>query len=110
MILALLLAAFALPALANGPCHDGTDPQPAMVHHALSRSAVAERGHHRMPGSDERTIVPHVCIGCIPPASIAARTLSAPPVRAGMPRVMVATVFAHGLRAPPILRPPRFSI
>ncbi len=100
LILALLLAAFAFPAMANGPCHDAPAMMP-MAHHGAAK--------HRMPGSDERGLAPHVCIGCIPPATIAPRPVATPFAYAPMRRAIVASAFAPGLRAPPILPPPRLS-
>ena len=95
-ILALLLAAFALPALANGPCHDA--PQPAMAGH---------RPAHGMPAPDERATVPHVCIGCIPPASVRPVTLAPPLLAPAAPRRIVAVTLDPGVGIPPALPPPR---
>ncbi|WP_242137549.1 hypothetical protein [Sphingomonas sp. TREG-RG-20F-R18-01] len=98
LILALLLAAFAFPAMANGPCHDAPAMMP-MAHHG-------DAPRH-MPASDERGMAPHVCIGCIPPATIAPRPVATPFAYAPMRRAIVASAVAPGLRAPPILPPPR---
>ena len=100
LILALLLAAFAFPAMANGPCHDAPAMMP-MAHHG-------DAPRH-MPASDERGVAPHVCIGCIPPATIAPRAVATPFAYAPMRRAIVASAVAPGLRAPPILPPPRLS-
>ena len=62
LILALLLAAFAVPAMASSPCHDAT------------ASMVMAPGHtmpmRNVPKQDDRAIVAHVCIGCIPPSNM----------------------------------------
>ena len=96
LILALLLAAFALPALANGPCHDA--PQSAMAGHDPA---------HGMPAPDERATMPHVCIGCIPPASVMPLTFAPPMLAPALPRRSVALALDPGVGAPPALPPPR---
>lgn len=96
LILALLLAAFALPALANGPCHDAPAARVA-THH----------GTHGVPRSDERTAVAHVCIGCIPPASLGSR---GPLERRPLAIVIHASdtdTFVAQAGTPPALPPPR---
>ena len=98
MILALLLAAFAIPAVANGPCHDAPD---------ASMSAAMEHGSHPMPRPDDRATVPHVCIGCIPPASLAVAAVAAPALQAVLPRAVRAAAFDPATGAPPALPPPR---
>ena len=60
LILSLLLAAFALPAMAASPCHDSSVP---MVM-AMQGSAPA------MPVHQDKAMVTHDCIGCIPPSSL----------------------------------------
>lgn len=95
LILVLLLAAFALPALADGPCH--ASPAMATMHHA---------GHGSIP-AEERATAPHVCIGCIPPASLAMRALAAPAATAAVARRIVAAAFDPASGSPPALPPPR---
>lgn len=98
LILALLLVAFALPALANGPCHDA--PQ-------LKVMAGMAHGSHHAPRREDHATVPHVCIGCIPPASLAAAAVDSPALRVGVPRRIVTTAFDPAAGAPPALPPPR---
>jgi hypothetical protein len=96
LILALLLAAFAVPAVAHGQsCHETTAAAP-MAH-----------GAHHMPRQDDHATVPHICIGCIPPASLASRGVDMPGVMAATPRRIVATAFAPDAGTPPALPPPR---
>ncbi len=102
MILAVLLAAFAFPAMANGPCHDSPAMMATMTHH--------DDAPHKMPASDERGMAPHVCIGCIPPATIAPRPVATPYSYAPIRRAIIASAFAPGLSAPPILPPPRPTV
>ena len=105
LILALLLAAFALPALANGPCHDAPS--------AAKAATMAAAMHHGTPGKpaqDDRATAPHVCIGCIPPVSLARRALAAPVAATALPRRIVASAFMPGTGAPPALPPPRIRV
>ncbi|WP_354290516.1 hypothetical protein [Sphingomonas sp. PvP055] len=106
MILALLLLAFAFPALANAPCHDAPLAPLAMA----MTHAGHQAPHHGVPASDERGVVPHMCIGCIPPASIAPRPMTAPVAYGAVRRAIVASAFPAGLSAPPILPPPRPTV
>jgi hypothetical protein len=95
LILALLLAAFALPALADGPCH--VAPTRMAMHHA----------GHGLPAGDDRATVPHVCIGCIPPASLATRAPTAPVASTAIARRIVAAAFDPASGTAPALPPPR---
>ncbi|WP_353203933.1 hypothetical protein [Sphingomonas sp.] len=98
LILALLLAAFALPALANGPCHDA--PQPKVM-------AAMSHGSHHAPRPDDHAALPHVCLGCIPPASLAVAALEVRALRVAVPRRMLAAAFDPAAGVPPALPPPR---
>ncbi|MFZ5795470.1 MAG: hypothetical protein ACRCS5_04195 [Sphingomonas sp.] len=99
LLLALLLAAFAVPAVAHGQsCHEASVAAP-MAH-----------GAHHMPRQDDHATVPHICIGCIPPASLASRGVDAPGVMAAVPRRIVATAFAPESGSPPALPPPRRTV
>jgi hypothetical protein len=107
MILALLLAAFAVPAMASGPCHDSPAMMPGMMMAGMAAPMAQHRDAQHDRSDQPRGMAPHVCIGCIPPAMIAPRPVSTPFDYAPMPRAIVTTAFAAGLRAPPILPPPR---
>lgn len=98
LILALLLAAFALPAVANGPCRDA--PQPKMM-------AGMAHGSHHAPRPDDHATVPHVCIGCIPPASLAVASVEGRALRVAVPRRILAAAFDPAAGVPPALPPPR---
>ena len=110
MILALLLAAFAFPAMANGPCHDS----PAMMPGMMMSAMAAPMAHHQNAQHDRsdqpRSMAAHVCIGCIPPAMIAPRPVSTPFTYAPVRRAIAAAAFPAGLSAPPILPPPRPTV
>lgn len=97
LILALLLAAFAFPAFAGSPCHDGSAPTMRAMQHS----------GHGMPIREDHATVPHMCIGCIPPASLAARGVTARPSPGAPPRRIVATAFDPTTGTPPALPPPR---
>lgn len=91
LLLALLVASFALPAAAAAPvCHEET-PMAAM--------------HHDAPASVEKPA--HVCVGCVPLADWDGARAASPVVRDEMPRAIdVARLDLSG-GAPPMLRPPR---
>lgn len=64
LLVALLLAAFAVPVAATPACHDGA-PMAAM--------------HHAAPATpDEHGQPVHACIGCIPPGDWNAARLATP--------------------------------
>lgn len=60
LILSLLLMAFALPAMATSPCHDAPAPMAMAGHHSTPA----------MPAHEDKAVVAHSCIGCIPPSSL----------------------------------------
>jgi len=110
MILALLLAAFAFPAMASGPCHASPAMMPGMMMAAMA-APMAHRQNAQHDRSDQpRSMAAHVCIGCIPPAMIAPRPVSTPFTYAPMRRAIAVTAFAAGRSAPPILPPPRPTV
>jgi hypothetical protein len=97
LLLALLAAALALPAVAPAACHDAAQPAPS-AHHATMPG-------HPAPHGDAEAV--HGCIGCIPPsdwlrAPVVAAIRVAPPVR-----VARVTTLDIGRGSPPALPPPR---
>lgn len=103
LILALLLAAFALPAMASGPCHE---PSGEM----LDMSSGMQMRHEApapMPGQDRKAIAVHACVGCIPPASIARPALAVPLRPEGILRSPALAHFDAGRSTPPATPPPR---
>jgi hypothetical protein len=103
LILSLLLAAFALPAMATVPCHD--DRAPTMM-------AMTVPAHHSMPAAplapDDRTMV-HACIGCIPPSSLRTGPAAAPMLKTIEIRVATAVHFDPGKAPAPVTPPPRIG-
>ena len=98
LILALLLAAFALPASAPAACHDAPK---------ASGMALAM---HDMPidhAPDRKAPPPHGCVGCVPPSNWIAGRL--PAMIVVLPPAPVARVVALdiGGAVAPALRPPR---
>ena len=94
-ILALLLAAFALPASAPAACHD------AMSGMSMPASVPMEHA------PEQKATPPHGCIGCVPPSNwMAARTPDAIPRAPAMLTARVAVLDMRGAAAP-MLRPPR---
>ena len=103
LILALLLAAFALPAMAVVPCHDqqgGMRDMPAGM--TMRHDAPAP-----MPEHDRKAIAVHACVGCIPPVSIAHPVFAAPLRPEGVLRAPSLARFDASLSTPPATPPPR---
>lgn len=110
MILALLLAAFTFPAMANGPCHDSAAMMPGMMMAAMAVPMAHHQNAQHDRSDQPRGMAAHVCIGCIPPAMVAPRPVSTPFTYAPVRRAIAVTAFAAGLSAPPILPPPRPTV
>lgn len=101
LILSLLLAAFALPAMATLPCHDQTAP--AMV------MAMPSPGHHPAPAPampDDRAMV-HACIGCIPPSTLKAAPTAMFLAKTAEIRIAGPMRFDPGKAPAPDTPPPR---
>ncbi|MEO9129835.1 MAG: hypothetical protein ABI240_01370 [Sphingomonas sp.] len=102
LILLLLLAAFTLPAMAASPCHDSSVPMAMPAHHSMP--AIPARGDS---GHDDRAIVAHACIGCIPPSSLRSGADIARPIESGEMRLVRFTRLDAGRALPPATPPPR---
>ena len=102
LILALLLAAFALPVMASVPCHDGST---GMV--GISATTM----HHDAPPPardyDQKAIAPHACMGCIPPSTLAQHIVAAQQPVHDVRQPMLAARFDPGLKPQPDTPPPR---
>ena len=102
LILTLLLAAFALPAMAASPCHDAPVVMAMAPHHSMPAMPGQEDGRH-----DDKTIVAHACIGCIPPSSMAPRVISHPVIPGGRMPMEAIAPFDMGTPSTPATPPPR---
>lgn len=106
LILALLIAAFALPAMAITPCHgSGHDESGTMAGMEMRHDTPAPapvRDH-------DAAIAVHSCMGCIPPASLVRPAFAAPlrPESA----ILVAPLARFDARpaSPPATPPPRMD-
>ncbi|MDB5707131.1 MAG: hypothetical protein JWN66_4247 [Sphingomonas bacterium] len=103
LILSLLLAAFALPAMAAPACHDAPAPMAApmtdMPHH--STPAVPQHG--------DKAVLEHACIGCIPPSSLKAGAALAPLPPSSDIRVARIVPFRPGGTSAPATPPPQLD-
>jgi hypothetical protein len=99
LILVLLLACLALPAMAAAPCHDGSGEMAGMaMPHAMPAA----------PDDHERKAVPvHACMGCIPPATLLRAAMAVPVPLAGLPLAVALVRFDRGRMTPPATPPPR---
>ena len=101
LILLLLLACLALPAMAAAPCHDGSGEMAGM---AMPHAMPA------VPDAQERKAVAvHACMGCIPPATLRRAAMAGPlPLVALQLRAALAR-FDRGRMTPPATPPPRLD-
>ncbi|MGA1800438.1 hypothetical protein VH567_16845 [Sphingomonas sp. 4RDLI-65] len=101
LILALLLAAFAVPAAAPAACHDASTPAP----HTMMMAADTADASDTMP--DRKAVPLHGCIGCIPPSNwTSARIAAVAPTDAPV-LVERAPVLDIGMVTAPVPPPPR---
>jgi hypothetical protein len=114
LILALLVATFAFPAIAPAACHDASRPAPH-VSMAAMNGVDATSHDHLMPDHrrsdrktpDDRAAPPHGCIGCVPPSSWSSARIVGVVPRDAVTLVEHAAVFRLGTGGAPGLRPPR---
>ena len=93
LLMALLLAAFAMPVAGSAACHDGSAPT-----HAMPMTSDAPE-HHALPAPG--------CIGCIPPSDwFGPRVAQPSPILSTGP-VVTAPAVLTGTSPSPDLRPPR---
>jgi hypothetical protein len=115
LILALLLAAFAFPAVAPAACHDASASRGSgvvmdMAAMGGAQEAMSDHGSDHQAGHEapDRKATPlHGCIGCVPPSNWdGARVLG---VALREPAVVTGRVAVLDLGAgvAPALRPPR---
>ncbi len=116
LILALLLAAFAFPAVAPAACHDApaAHGRAVVMEMAVTSGAQAHSADHAMAGpdaghdaGDRKATPPHGCIGCVPPSNWRAVRISGATPREPAMLVERAIVLDLGTSVAPGLRPPR---
>ncbi|CAN5173339.1 hypothetical protein BH10PSE12_BH10PSE12_20010 [soil metagenome] len=77
LLLALMLACLALPALAGPMVHDA---EPAGTSMTMAHAGMDHGDHHTGPAPSDKTTpeksMQHGCIGCIPPSNAFARPVS----------------------------------
>ncbi|TXC69828.1 hypothetical protein FSB78_01785 [Sphingomonas ginsenosidivorax] len=103
LILALLLAAFALPASAPAACHD------AQVMHAMPMAMPGAMPAAMDHAPEQKATPPHGCIGCVPPSNWSAARLVGPAPRTLAAMIERAAVLDLRDGLAPALRPPRLA-
>ena len=100
LLLALLLAAFAMPGVASAACHDAP-----VAHSAMSSAS------HVMPmpddASDRSALAVHACIGCVPPSDWLGPRIARPVLPVAATLVAALTTLSTGAVPAPDLPPPR---
>ena len=97
LILSLLLAAFTLPAMATGPCHDMPTPMAMAAGHSMPAA----------PAHQDKAIVAHDCLGCIPPSSLKSGADLASPLKRAEIRIAEFARLDPGKAPAPATPPPR---
>lgn len=107
LILALLLAAFAFPAVAPAACHDASaSPGHGVVMDMPAMSGTQEAmPDHEAP--DRKATPLHGCIGCVPPSNWNAARVLGVALREPAMVTERAAVLDLGAGVAPALRPPR---
>jgi hypothetical protein len=97
LILGVLIAALAMPAMAHSGCHDDMPAALTSAHHAMSMPMSKHDG----------TAAEHVCAGCIPPSTwrSGVMTRAVPPSAVSLARRIETLDLAPS--APPATPPPR---
>jgi hypothetical protein len=100
LILGILIAALAMPAMAKSGCHDDMPMAVASSHHAAPMS---------MPMSKhDGTAAEHVCAGCIPPSTWRSGMIAHAALPPAMPSPAHVTRLDLAPSAPPATPPPRW--
>jgi len=112
LILALLLAAFAFPAVAPAACHDA----PASRGHAaaMDMAGMDKTATHVMTDAgpdheapERKATALHGCIGCVPPSNWNRARIEGTPMHERPLLIEQAAVLDLGAGVAPALRPPR---
>ena len=115
LILALLLAAFAFPAVAPAACHDASSSRgqaavTVMAGMDMAGMNTTASAHDQMPNHEapDRKATPlHGCIGCVPPSNWNGARIVGVALREPAMVTERAAVLDLGAGVAPALRPPR---
>ena len=120
LILALLLAAFAFPAVAPAACHDASASRGSAVvmdmaamdmgaHEAMSDIGSDHGSNHRPDheAPDRKATPLHGCIGCVPPSNWNGARVPGAALREPVMVTERVAVLDLGAGVAPALRPPR---
>ena len=97
LILGILIAALAMPAMAKSGCHDDMPMAVASSHHATPMPMSKHDG----------TAAEHVCAGCIPPSTWRSGVIAHAALPRAMPSPTRVTRLDLAPSAPPATPPPR---
>lgn len=111
LILTLLLAAFAFPAVAPAACHDAPASRGHVVMDMAAMTGATMTGTHDVVPDHNapahKIAPPHGCIGCVPPSNWSAARILGDAPREPALLVEWAAVLNLGSGVAPGLRPPR---
>jgi hypothetical protein len=99
LLLGILIAALAMPAMAKSGCHDDVPMAVGSSHHAMSMPMSKHDG----------TAAEHVCAGCIPPSTWRSAMITHAALPPAMPSPARVTALDLAPSAPPATPPPRRS-
>jgi hypothetical protein len=99
LILAILIAALAMPAMALGGCHDDVPAAVVMTNPAMAPSMPMEK--------HDSIAAEHVCAGCIPPSTWQSGVSPAPMLTSAVPLASLIATLDLAPPAPPATPPPR---
>jgi len=97
LLLGILIATLAMPAMAQGGCHDDMPMAAAPSHHAMSMPISK---HDGAPAE-------HLCTGCIPPSTWRSGVIPHEPLPVATPSPARIVTLDLAPRAPPATPPPR---
>jgi hypothetical protein len=99
LLLGILIATLAMPAMAQGGCHDDVPASVTASHHAMSMP---------MPmGKHGGAAAEHVCAGCIPPSTWRSGATARAVLPTAMPLAQRIARLDLAPPAPPATPPPR---
>lgn len=97
LIIGILIAALAMPAMAKSGCHDDMPTAVAVSHHSMPMPLSKHDG----------TAAEHVCAGCIPPSTWRSGVIARAVLPPTTPHVERITTLDLATPMPPATPPPR---